>query len=167
MNDLPQEMQMPQPQLTGVGDVNSIPGEPMSQEFVGDNEKQVLASMIEEIRNKLSELNSAQFSTGNISEVEKSKALQEIFTILQSNGVDLSDPTSVQDFIERMRESNPELAQFFEQVMEQLLGEPEQLEDSEEMMEGENPFGVMPQNTQNMNNQNETLPETVRGPIPQ
>jgi len=142
-NFLPQEMQLPRPELRGVGDVNSIPGEPqsgMEEEFVGEDKKELLRQMIEEIKGKLGEANSLGFVTDNMGKVQKGEALQKVFELLQQSGVDLTNPESVRQFIEKMRSSNPEIAQLFEEVMNELLSDDEGMEEGMEMPEEEEEY---------------------------
>jgi hypothetical protein len=80
-----------------------------------------------------------------------------MFTILEEAGVDLSDPSSINHFIMSLRERNPELAQRFEEAVNQLLG-------GEEPVEGE-----IPQTIPGAPNEmtNEAVPEDIRGPLPE
>lgn len=155
---LPREMQLPKPNLTGASGVDAVPGEPQV-EYVGEEQKDELRNMIEQIRSKLGEVNASGFAGKNMNQVKKSEILREIFSMLQASGIDLTNPQSVGQFIQQLRETNPEMAQLFEQAMDELLGGSSPVEGGGTMMPEES--------GQNMNNQNEVIQQTVRGPVPQ
>jgi len=206
MEGLPQEMQLPGAQLTGEGEMAGappvapeVPGVPGEGEFVSEEKRQGLLSMIEDIRGKVGEANAAGFATDNMQDVNRSEALQQVFSMMQEAGVDLTDPQSVGEFIEKLRESNPDMAALFEESMNQLLGGEAPEGGLPGAPEGglpgapagglpgapagglpgapagglpaEPPIpagpGTMP-NLQGANmNQNENIPQDVRGPVPQ
>lgn len=90
------------------------------------------------------------FAAKNKTEIIRQKILTEVFEELQSFGVDLADQQSVNDFIIKLKESSPELAQNFENAMNSLLG-------------GEDQNVINPQNMNNQNpNENETLPQEIQ-----
>jgi hypothetical protein len=117
--------------------------------MVTPEQRQQLMDLIEATKGKVSELNTALFSSQNASEQARSEALREVFAILQQAGVDLQDPQSVADFLAKIREVNPEVAQMLEESLEALLT-------------GEAPAPA----DNNMNLENEALPEDIRGPVP-
>jgi hypothetical protein len=90
---------------------------------ISDQQKQELMKMISAVQDKLSKLNANRFAGSGKLDEAKQKLLQEIFQKLQMAGVDLTDQQSVADFIERLRQRSPELAQMFEEVMGILLGQ--------------------------------------------
>lgn len=106
--------------------------------------KQILAA----IQGKISEVNTSRFAQKNAGDVGRKEALREMFMLLQQAGVDLTNPQSVSEFLAAMRQKNPELAQTFEDILNQLLGG-----------EGELP----PTNEIN----NEAIPQNVPGPLPE
>jgi hypothetical protein len=75
-------------------------------------------------------------------ETERKKKLGEIFSKMKLGGVDLSSRESVSDYINRLKQNNPETAVMFENAM-----------------------GYLMSGKTNMNNEklNETLPEDSRG----
>ena len=208
MEELPQEMQAPAPQLTGEAPMDAMPGEGMpipgegmpmpggespmpgpGVEMVGEDKKQELLAIIEDIKGKMGEANASAFASENMFNVKKSEAVEQVFNILQEAGVDLSNPESVNMFLEKLREENPDMAILFEEALDQLfgsedIGEGESLGDEEEMggaqAEAEELLGPTPGgpgavgpsgpgDLKNLNpmQQNENLQEGLRGPLPQ
>lgn len=178
-NDLPPEMQQPQPQLTGTDLMNAIPGEPQ-QEIVGDDKRQELLDMIEQIKGKVGQANATRFAMDNMVNSKRSDALQQIFMLMQEAGVDLADPQSVAEFIAKIREVNPDMAMLFEEIMDQLLGgEPKDMspemggmEDMGDMEEMPSEAGASRPGDLKMlrgikMSPNEDLQQTVRGPVPE
>lgn len=183
-NDLPPEMQQPQPQLTGTDPMNAIPGEPQ-QEIVGDDKRQELLDMIEQIKGKVGQSNATRFAMDNMVNSKRSDALQQIFMLMQEAGVDLADPQSVAEFIAKIREVNPDMAMLFEEIMDQLLGgEPKEMSPEMGGMEDIDGMGMdgMDEMPQEMGasrpgdlkmlrgikmSPNEDLQQTVRGPVPE
>jgi hypothetical protein len=135
---------------------------------ITDQQKEELLNMIDQIKAKLGSLSATRFASGNKAEVLRRSLLKQVFEKLQSAGVDLSDRQSVADFMGRLRQDNPELADLFEQAMDSLLGgatgggfsEPQ---NSNELMD----LGIPPQNNMNNINPNETLSQEVQGPVSQ
>lgn len=89
-------------------------------------QKQELMDLIENTKGKLGEFNSTSFAVDNQIKEDTSETLKQIFSILQSAGVDLTDPKSVSDFLTQLRSQNPQMSQLFEQALNQLLGEEQQ-----------------------------------------
>ena len=125
---------------------------PMGQ-LITDEQKQELLSIIQDIRQKIGSLSTLKFASGNKTEKIRSDLLRQVFEKLQLAGVDLTDQQSVSDFLAKLQQDNPELAQQFEKSMNALLGDP-----------SASPFGPPPDANatidlgippQNMNNQNQ------------
>src|SRR3990167_10099633 len=99
----------------------AISGTPegLSQEEMRAN----LKGMMEKIQGKFQDFNAQKFSSGNKSKELQSQALREIFSILESMGVDPSSPEEVNAFLEDLKTKNPELAQQIETALKSVLGE--------------------------------------------
>jgi hypothetical protein len=95
----------------------------MGGAYATEEQMQELRGLLEKVRGKIGEANAVGFSMHNMSEEERSHAVHYIFEVLQRAGVDLSDPSSVHGFIQSLRESNPDIAQLFEEFLGALLGE--------------------------------------------
>lgn len=123
-----------------------MPGMPsaMPEQMATPQQRQQLLDIIDATRGKLGELNTAKFSVLNSGKQLKSDTLKEAFTILQQAGVDLTNPESVAQFLAQLKQSNPELFQYFEEAFNDLLGE------------DQGPVSTP-------GNMNETLPEDIRG----
>lgn len=128
---------------------------------VSEEQRQELLDMIGAIREKLSSYSASKFAGDSNLESLRSNLLQQVFEKLQLAGVDLTDQQSVASFMERLKQTSPELAANFEKAMEVLLGGsgmPGMPQDLNESMD----LGIPPQN---MNNENENG-QTIQG-IPQ
>jgi len=124
MPQMPPEMpQMPQPPIPPGGDPSMQPpapgGEPITPE-----EKQVLVDLIAKIKANLASLQATQFAGDAKVDVLRQDLLKQVFEKLQMAGVDLTSRESVSEFIMRLQEQNPELAQMFEKSMDILMGTP-------------------------------------------
>lgn len=119
--------------------------------LASDAQRKELMDLIEQIKSKMSEAKTAQFAADTTGEQARQNALQGVFTALQNAGVDLTDPNSVNEFLTKLRQNNPELAQIFEESLSQLLGDDVPQDGS-----------MLGQTEQPMNN--ETIPENLRGP---
>lgn len=93
-------------------------GQPVSEEETAE-----LRNLLEATRDKFAELQSAKFRTENQREVARVETLREILIAMQDVGVDLNDPMSVADFLQKTREASPEMAKRFEEVLEDLLSD--------------------------------------------
>lgn len=135
---------MPEP-VQGGGSMQPSPesmqtGQPGAGQPITEQQKQELMKMIAAVQERLSKLNASRFAgSGKIDEV-KQKLLQEVFQKLQMAGVDLTDQQSVAEFIERLRQRSPELAQMFEEAMDLLLGQGGGAVPQDQEMEAANPF---------------------------
>lgn len=109
-------------------------------------ERQQLLDMIAQMKEKMGNFNAVSFASDNQSEQQRMDILKEVFSQLAAAGVDLTDPQSVNNFIEQLRIKNPEIAQMFEEALDALLGK-------EEIDTGEIPQGA-------------PLPESPSAPIP-
>lgn len=137
---------------------------PVEGQGITEEKKQALLDMINVVREKLGSFNATKFAGDAKIESLRSSLLQQVFEKLQLAGVDLTSQESVAAFIERLKQTNPELAVNFEKAMDVLLdgsGMPGAPQDSNESMD----LGVMPQNMNN-ENQNEQESQTTQN-IPQ
>ena len=133
--------------MPGVADMQS-PTNDSQMPMASPEQRQQLFDMIEATRGKLGELNTAHFSQQNTSEANRLGALKEMFSMLEQAGVNLQDPQSVAAFLAQISELNPELSQLFESAFDSLLGGEGEMLDV------------------NMQNNNETIPEELRGSVP-
>jgi len=91
-------------------------------QFATDEQRQQLLDLIQQIRDKVAETNANMFAGGNQTQRVKMDALKEIFDLMKSSGVDLSDPAAVQKFIDDLKAFSPDIGQMFEDAMNDLLG---------------------------------------------
>lgn len=139
----------PAPESPGMAPTTLGASQGMSQDEMRAN----LQGMMEKIQGKYQDFGAQKFSSESKSKELQSQALREIFSILESMGVDPSSPEAVSAFLEDLRTKNPELAQQIEMALKSVLGE--EGESEEAPVEEEVP-------PENMNiNPNEVPPETV------
>jgi len=93
-----------------------------SPQMASPEQRQELLTMIEDIKNGLGDLNASIFAGKNTVEQTRRETLRRVFEILQLAGIDLTKRESVAEFLEKLRMENPELAGWFEESMDVLLG---------------------------------------------
>lgn len=91
-------------------------------EMASPEQRQQLLDMIDDIRGKMNETNTAIMSSDNAVEEARLDALKEVFSILQGVGVDLTDPSSVSAFIDKVK-SQTGLGKLLENALTALLGD--------------------------------------------
>lgn len=132
---------------------------------VSDEQKQSLLDLIGSIREKLGTFKATKFAGDGAVEKMRSSLLQQVFEKMQLAGVDLTSQESVAAFMERLKQTSPELTANFEKAMEILLGGsgmPGAPQDPTESMD----LGISPQNNMNNENQYEENSQTTEN-IPQ
>src|ERR1035437_9011451 len=137
-------------------------GAPTTDQTVSPEQKQTLLDLIGQIREKLSSFNATKFASSNKTESMRRDLLKQVFDKLQLAGVDLTDRQSVADFMTKLQQQNPQLAQGFEKAMEVLLGGPNggQFATPQDQSGQVDP-SVPPQDNMNNTNPNETVPAGV------
>jgi len=88
-----------------------------------DEMKANLGDMMEKIESKYQDFNANKFASANQREEAKGNTMRRLFEMFTKMGVDPSDPIQVRDFLNKLREVNPELSKQLEGLMERLLGE--------------------------------------------
>ena len=137
-------------QSQGFDPATGQPGDPAMNpggQPVSEEQKQELITMINQIREKLKRLSVLKFASENKKDEMRRAMLRQVFEKLQLTGVDLSDRQSVSDFLNNLKQDNPELATMFEQSMDALLGSDDY------------------QNNMNNINTNENIPQNISEPI--
>ena len=118
-------------------------------------QKSQLMDMLGMLEQKMGEVHAARFAGDNKKKQGKADALRQVFTALQSAGVDISNPASVTAFLDKLRAQNPEMAQLFEEVMQSLLGGQEEVNQND-----------MANDLSANEPSYETVPEALRGRVP-
>ena len=96
------------------------------EEMATPEEIQALKDMLASAQKKLDDLNVSNFTSKAQEEQRRTQILHQVFDKLKTAGVDLNDPGSVSAFLARLKDQNPEVAQYFETAMDELLGEESQ-----------------------------------------
>ena len=133
-------------------------GMPEGSQPVTEEQKQVLVDMISEIRSRMDDLKALQFASSNKTDTLRRSLLKQVFEKLQMAGVDLTDRSSVTDFLSNLRQESPELADMFEKSMDVLLGGEGV---APPIDEGGISQGVPPQDNMNNINPDETIPPNM------
>jgi hypothetical protein len=103
------------------------PMPPMGQEMemATPEQMQELRQLVAEIENKFHKTNMRDAQTSDIDFSMRQHLLTEVFDELRNAGVDLEDQESVANFLEKLKEVNPELEQAFEGAMAHLMETPQ------------------------------------------
>jgi len=91
----------------------------LSQEEMKAN----LGEMMSKIEGKYQDFNANKFASLNQREESKGNTLRRLFDMFNKMGVDPSDPEQVREFLNKLKEVNPELSKQLEGLLERLLGE--------------------------------------------
>ena len=121
-----------------------------SDQPMSETHRQDLLKMVDLIKQKHASFEAMKFAADNKSDIARRGVLKDVFDKLQMSGVDLTNRTSVSNFISKLRQDNPEMADRFESAMEALLGS--------------ETGGPVPPNMNNKNT-NETSSQNLRGRI--
>jgi len=95
--------------------------------MVSPRDIEELKNMLALCQKKFDEVQSLDVSGSGQEMVQKQEMLKRVLEKLQMAGVDLNDPTSVSAFLDKLRNQNPELAQYFEEAMNRLLEDEQSL----------------------------------------
>jgi hypothetical protein len=99
-----------------------VPPVGMGEEMATPEQQQELMDMVEKIKDKVAEAKRVERAgKDNLNNI-KSELVKRVFEIMQLSGVDLSKRESVSDFLVRLAEKDPRLAEWFEKSMDLLLG---------------------------------------------
>jgi uncharacterized protein YfkK (UPF0435 family) len=91
-------------------------------QLASSEQREELLTMIESIREGLENFNAVDFAGKNSVDRTRRETLRRVFEILQLAGIDLTRRESVAEFLEKLRAENPQLAGWFEESMDVLLG---------------------------------------------
>lgn len=92
------------------------------EQTVTPEQVQEMQTLIDNIKQKTEEARVNRTAGENRLESVRSQILKRVFEILQLSGVDLTQRESVSDFLNTLKARNPDLALWFEQSMDVLLG---------------------------------------------
>lgn len=139
-----------QPAPVSPTEVQGIPS-PTGQQPALSQEEMVanIKDMMGKIDNKYQDFQAGKFAYDNKSAEAKSQVLRDIFDLLQSEGVDPSNVEQVGEFLNKIKESNPELYQQIEKIFQDLVGEDTQTDPSQGL------------SNMNINNTNDQAPQNL------
>lgn len=80
-----------------------------------------IESSFADLKNRDRALQSKKISDKNMLKEAKIQIIRKLFLTMKEIGVDLNDPASVRDFIEKLQMENPDLYLIFESAMNELL----------------------------------------------
>jgi hypothetical protein len=122
-----------------------------------------LKDLMSKIQNKYQDFKGGQAVTDSRVMQAKSQTLREVFDLLQSMGVDPSNVEEVQQFLNKIKENNPELYQQIESVLQNIIGgeiDPEMQVDTGEIPQNLEGSEMSDQNM-NINNTNDTSQQNI------
>ena len=130
-----------------------VPGiENQSTDLSEESMRTNLDNVMGQLKDQYATFDNENFSAGVQRNEMRSHALSELFTILESKGVNPENPEEVKAYLDKIRASNPEIAAQIERAINDLLGEEE--------IGGEVNPEVQPSEDMNIN-QNEELQENI------
>lgn len=143
---------------TSPEEVQGIPAESANPELSQEEMKSNLKGMMDKLTGKYQEFSTQKFTTDKQIKEQNSEILRQLFDLLESKGIDPSDPERVKQFLDSIKESNPEAYQQIEKALQMILG-------SEDVVSTpEQPEAVNPEvgTSENMNiNPDETIQENI------
>jgi len=89
----------------------------MSQEMMRDN----LEALMNKIQERYASIKGQRSANAETLMEQKSIALKEVFDLFQSMGIDPNNVNEVRDFLDSIKNSDPELSQKIESALESLL----------------------------------------------
>jgi hypothetical protein len=92
-----------------------------SQDLSPEDMRGNLEMMMGQVDDKYREMNSTMFSGKNQTEAARRDAIKQALEMMRAQGVDVNDPQSIQDFLDKLERENPDLAQLFEEAFNSLL----------------------------------------------
>lgn len=96
---------------------------PSSSELSQDQMRGNLQDMMSKIEGEYRNFNSQKFASDNKDLANKSLMMRKLFQMFKSMGVDPSDATALKNFLEQLKQSNPEVYQQVEAALEAILGD--------------------------------------------
>ena len=117
------EGQIPTPTIPSSNPIVTGNESPVNPELSQEQMIANLQDMASKIETKYQDFNSQKFVSANKLEVKKREALKEVFNIMETAGIDLTNPEEVKGFLDSLKEKNPELYQIVEQSLETLFSE--------------------------------------------
>ena len=103
-------------------------GASASPELSQEQMKGNLQELMGKIESKYNEFGAAKASADNASKTSKSEMLREVFDLFESQGVDPNSPEEVGAFLDKIKETNPEIYAQIDQALRSLLGDSPELD---------------------------------------
>ena len=98
---------------------------------VNSSERKIeLQSKLDNLYNKEGAINSQEVISKNNTKEMKGKVVQELFKVLKTFGVDPSNLESINAFLSKLEQENPDLLRMFEIAFNDLLQEPGEQDNS-------------------------------------
>jgi len=114
-----------------------------------DQMRSNLSGLMDSLQNKYRDLSAARFRSDNDTESLRKQTLTKVLKMFQDAGIDVTDSNAVQEFLNQLQQTNPDMYDLFANAFTILLsGEPEaQLpaEMTQLPMQGDTPMPEVPQ----------------------
>jgi hypothetical protein len=120
-----------------------------------DEMKARLAEVMANLEGKYQQFDASKFGTDNKMAQMKSDAMSELFTMLESKGIDPNNPEELKAFLDKIKEGNPELYQQVVSALNAIIGTEEQMNPNVGEQPDPNAIESSPMtNNMNINNAN-------------
>jgi len=111
--------QQPSPMTPPTGAAESAPTSPA---LSPQQMKQNIQDLMTKVQGKYQDFNSSKFAATNKTQAQRSAAMRQLFQLFEAMGVDPSDPAALKQFLNQLKQQNPEMYQQVEDALESLLG---------------------------------------------
>ena len=111
--------------------VPNMPMSPQGPELSQEEMRKNIEQMMSQVQEKYGDAQASRFDIQRNSTEGQGALLREMFDFFQSVGVDASNPEEIQAYLEKVKQTSPELAQQLEALLTKLV------EDTSGMSAGE------------------------------
>jgi len=108
---------------------------------MSDDQRKEIQNLLGLVKQNYAKWNSTKFSVGNRVDSARRDMLKQVMQVLLANGVDLSDQNSVAQYLNQLKQKNPDQYQSFTSALDSLLGK-EDYENGSAQATSEQPQGA-------------------------
>ena len=109
-------------QMSPTPPVASPTSAPAGPALSSEQMKSNLQDLMSKVQGKYQDFNSSRFAAANKTQAQRSAAMRQLFEMFESMGVDPSNADQLKQFLNLLKQRNPELYQQIEDALESMLG---------------------------------------------